>query len=175
MQARLGIPVGARHVFLNVNTIEFRHSVLRHRPRQDERVAKAWRVSGPRTKVIAGDDFVAEIPVLPHVIVCNVCAELGRDEVARAARDDSLDHSRLELEGSVPRERDHDVEPWQLLGLDLFVFSRPTRLHRTCHRGTSPQRFRCHALEFLRSARPWRDQRGRRRVRTLIFGRGIRP
>jgi hypothetical protein len=110
MQARLRIAVRARYVFLDVHAVEFRHGVLRHHARQDERVAEARGILGARAQMVACNDLVSEVPVLPDAVLRNVCTKLGRDEVPRSACDGGLDHLRLQLQSGVFCERDHDIE-----------------------------------------------------------------
>jgi hypothetical protein len=47
--------------------------------------------------MVTSNDLVPEISVFPDTVLRNVCTELGRDEVPRAARYSGIDHPRLEL------------------------------------------------------------------------------
>jgi hypothetical protein len=108
----LGVQIAIRldRVLFYVDTAELRVRPLGERADEHEGVPEVGVRLGGGHKVVARDDFIAEVAELPHAVLGHVRPELGRVEMARATSDRGVDHRWLEAHRRVPCERKHDVE-----------------------------------------------------------------
>jgi hypothetical protein len=109
--SHLGVQVARRldRMLLHVDAAEMRVCPILERADEHEGVAEVGVRLGGGHKVVARDDFIAEVVGLPHAVLGRP-SELGRVEVARAASHRGFDHRWLEAHRRLPGERKHDVE-----------------------------------------------------------------